>query len=212
MAEGASDRNDRGMRRDLLGLASLALALAACTVAPATPSHDAGSPPTATEPAPAPAGDPLPAELRGTWLDRWSTSMQYELAEKAYDFDTGVWFEGRPDLWDMAPYRGFGLALAADGSFFWIREEDGGLGGCKSYGLVVMKGTVTAGEGTLRFHPSAVRQRYESTCDPSLNFDRALPNDEIVVTFTHGLTNDGARETLRLDEAASGTGIDYFKR
>lgn len=168
--------------------------------------------PTATtEPAPAATAE-LPAELRGTWLDSWSTSMEYSLATSAYDFDTHVWFGGRADLWDMAPYRGFGLSLGADGTFLWVRGEDGGVGGCQSYAVHVIKGSVTVEGSVLRFRPSAQRQRYESTCDPSLNFDRDVPNEDFTMPFTISATSDTGLSTLRLVDEASGATFVYFRQ
>lgn len=161
---------------------------------------------------PATTSAELPADVRGTWLDSWSTSMEYSLATKAYDFETGVWFDGLPDLWDMAPNRGFGLSLGADGSFLWVRGEDGGVGGCQSYGVLVIKGTATVDGDRMRFHPTAGRQRYESTCDPSLNFDRALPNEDFSMPFAVGATQDTGLPTLKLLDEASGTTFVYFRK
>lgn len=152
----------------------------------------------------------LPADLRGTWLDSWSTSMQYKLAKDAYDFDTGVWFGGLPDLWDMAPNRGFGIELAANGSFVWVRGSDGGVGGCQSYAVEVIKGTAAAQGDTLRLRVTAHRQRYESTCDPSLNYDRSVADEVIEVTYERGATVDTGLPTLRLTDHSKTT-FDYFK-
>lgn len=137
--------------------------------------------------------------------------MQYGLATKAYDFETGVWFEGRNDLWDMAPNRGLGIAFEPDGSFLWVRSEDGGMGGCKSYAVQVTKGTAFAEGDTIRFHTTAQRQRYESTCDPSLNHDRDLPNEDFTLKYVRSATEDTALPTLRLVDETSATTLDYFK-
>lgn len=135
--------------------------------------------------------------------------MGYSLAEHAYDFETGVWFEGKPDLWDMAPYRGFGVAFGEDDSFIWVRGEDGGVGGCQSYAVEVIKGTATAmDDGTIRFHATARRQRYDSTCDPSLNYDRDMPLGSFDMSYALGSTVDTGSPTLTLSDE-SGT-FDYF--
>lgn len=191
----------------------LALAgVASCTVESTddTASHPAASTDGDTDTSSEPEASELPAELRGTWLDSWSTSMQYELAKDAYDFDTGVWFGGLPDLWDMAPYRGFGIELAADGSFVWLRGSDGGVGGCQSYAVEVIKGTAAAQGDTLRLRVTAHRQRYESTCDPSLNYDRSVPNAVIDVTYERGATVDTGLPTLRLVDRSK-TAFEYFE-
>lgn len=102
--------------------------LSACTVVPAEGS---APPPPATGDAGCvtPCVDPsVPPGLVGTWLDRWSVSMQYALARDAYDFERGLWFGGRPSLWDMAPARGIGLAIGEDGTYVSVRSADGGLG------------------------------------------------------------------------------------
>lgn len=158
------------------------------------------------------ASEPPPAALRGTWLDHWSTSLGYSLAVDAYDFRTGVWFRGLPDLWDLAPARGLGLSIAPDGSFLWVMSADGGLGGCQSYSVQVSKGTVTAADGFLHFHPTQQRQRYESTCDPSLSYDRAVPNVDFDLQYEIGATQDTGLPTLRLFDATEGFEIVFFLR
>lgn len=154
----------------------------------------------------------MPAELRGVWLDHWSTSMGYELATETYDFETNVWFMGRQDFWDMAPYRGFGISFDQDGNFIWVLGSDGGLVGCQSYSIDFMKGTAVAQNGTIRFHAAERRQRYESTCDPSLNFDRDASGGDFEMEFVVGATQDTGLPTLRLVNPIDGTTFDYFEK
>ena len=182
--------------------------LSACTVTPATTTRsDASS--AAGDAAPVNQTS-LPAELHGVWLDSWSASMQYRLARNAYDFDTGVWFGGLPDLWDMAPDRGLGLAFGEDGSFLWIQSADGGVGGCQSYSVRVTRGIASVDGGAVRFHPTAQRERYHSTCDASLDDDRALPNEDFAMPYEAGTTEDVGRPTLKLLDPASGTTFVFF--
>lgn len=171
----------------------------------ASPSAASGSPQTG---APAPQAT---AGVAGIWLDRWSTSMQYKLGARVYDFDTGVWFGGAHEPWDMAPYRGWGIAFEPDGSFLWIRVHDAGIGGCKSYAVHVMKGTASVGPSTIRFHPTAQRQKYASVCNPKLDYDRDVPNQDFELAYTLGATVDTGAPTLQLVDGASGTVYDYFR-
>ncbi len=137
--------------------------------------------------------------------------MQYELASNAYDFESQVWFGGLPDLWDMAPNRGLGLSLSADGTFVWVRSADGGLGGCQSYSVRVIRGVAVVDGDVLKFHPTAQRERYSSTCDPSLDYDRDVANEDFEMPFVLGATQDTGLPTLRLVDAASGTAFDFFR-
>jgi len=150
-------------------------------------------------------------QLTGTWVDHWSASMQYGLATQAYDFERGVWFGGLPSLWDMAPNRGLGIAFTPDGTFLWVRASDGGVGGCKSSAVHVMKGTATVEAGVIHLHPTAQRQRYDSTCDPSLRYDRELANADLALGYALGATVDTGRPTLRLVDAATGEAHDYVR-
>lgn len=136
--------------------------------------------------------------------------MQYALASGAYDFESHIWFGGLPDLWDMAPNRGLGLSLAADGTFLWVRSADGGVGGCQSYSVLVIRGVAVAAGGVVTFHPTAQRERYTSTCDPSLDYDRDVPNEDFEMSFTLGATQDTGLPILRLTDESSGTSFDYF--
>lgn len=187
--------------------------LSACTVTPATTTtrSDASSAAGDTPERPADQTETsLPAELHGAWLDSWSASMQYGLARNAYDFETGVWFGGLRDLWDMAPDRGIGIAFAEDGSFLWIQSADSGVGGCQSYSVRVTKGTASVDGGAVRFHPTGQRERYHSTCNPSLDYDRALPNEDFAMPYEVGATQDVGRPTLKLLDSASGTTFLFF--
>lgn len=182
------------LQRTTLALSFVLLGLVGCDSAESSPTPST----------------PPPTALRGTWLDPWSTSLQYSLAVDAYDFRRGVWFRGLPDLWDLAPARGLGLAIHGDGSFLWVLSADGGLGGCQSYSVQVIEGTVTAADGFLHFHPTAQRQRYESTCDPSLSYDRALPNADFDLAYELGATQDTGLPTLRLFDPEAGIDVVYF--
>lgn len=187
------------------------LASSACTVTAPAASSTGGSPGGTGEPANEPLGG-VPAELAGTWIDSWSASMQYGLAAGAYDFDTGVWFGGQPDLWDMAPNRGLGIAFGQDGSFLWVQSADGGMGGCQSYSVRVIKGTAAVDADVIRFHPTAQRERYESTCDPSLDYDRDVANEDFALPYEIGATEDVGRPTLKLRDESSGTTFLFFRQ
>lgn len=147
-------------------------------------------------------------ELFGTWLDSWSTSMEYSLARNAYDFETRLWFGGHANPWDVAPYRGFGLSLADDGTFLWVRGEDTGV----ARSIHVIRGTFSVERSVVRFHAAAQRQHYEHTGDPSRNFDVDLPNEDLAMTYALGATPEGGLATLRLIDATSGTTFVYFRQ
>jgi hypothetical protein len=155
----------------------------------------------------------MPANMRGVWLDHWSTSMEYQLATEMYNFDTKVWFKGNQAPWDMAPYRGYGISLEQNGNFIWVLGSDGGTGGCQSYTIDFMKGTAVVQDGnTIRFRATARRQRYESTCDPSLNYDRDASGGDFVMSYVLGATQDTGRPTLRLINQSDNAAFDYFKK
>lgn len=134
--------------------------------------------------------------------------MEYSLARNAYDFETRLWFGGHPNPWDVAPYRGFGLSLAADGTFLWVRGEDTGVG----RSIHVIKGTFSIEQSVVRFHPIAQRQHYENTNDPSRNFDVDLPSEDFAMRYTLGATPEAGLSTLRLIDEASGTTFVYFRQ
>ena len=99
-----------------------------------------------------PPDSELPVNLQGVWLDRWSTSMGYQLATEMYDFDTGVWFKGYYDPWEMAPYQGFGISFGPNGAFTWVMGSNNADAGCKSYSIDFMKGSATVQDAnTIRF-------------------------------------------------------------
>lgn len=189
-------------------------ATSAATASPGTTDDTSGgaTDPTAGDPTTGTAPAEIPADLRGVWLDSWSTSMGYLLATEMYNFETGVWFMGHPSPWDMAPYRGYGISFDQSGNFTWVLGSDGGLGGCKSYAIDFMKGTAeVVDHDTIRFHAADRRQLYHSTCDPSLNYEQDASGGVFEMDYVLGTTQDTGLPTLRIVNTSDGTAFDYFK-
>ncbi len=138
--------------------------------------------------------------------------MGYQLATEMYDFDTGVWFKGYYDPWEMAPYQGFGISFGPNGAFTWVMGSNNADAGCKSYSIDFMKGSATVQDAnTIRFRETQRWQRYHSTCDPSLNYDRDASGGDFTMDYVLGATQDTGLPTLRLYTPSDGTGFDYFK-
>ncbi len=110
--------------------------------------------------------------LAGEWLDAWSFGQRLALSDKVYDRNTGVWFNAAVDPWTMAPRGGFGLRIAADGSYVWTIAEPGPAAGCgNAYSADYITGRVTPNGDRLQFVEHYWRSKLYNPCDPSQHVD-----------------------------------------
>jgi hypothetical protein len=110
--------------------------------------------------------------LAGEWHDAWSFRQGVALSDKFYDRATGRWFSGAADPWTMQPKGGFGLRIAADGSYVWTIAEHGPAAGCgNAYSAEYITGKVTASDNQLTFVESYWRSKFYNPCDPAQSVD-----------------------------------------
>lgn len=131
----------------------------------------------------------VPEILKGEWLDDWSFTNKFEFNDQLFNPSTGRWFEGAKDPWSMNPKPGLGLKIYPDGSFVWITLASSGVGGCQSFEIEYLKGTLDFEEEEMIFRPTLRRKKYQSTCNPQVNFDRNEPVAEFRMEY-HLLTQD----------------------
>lgn len=131
----------------------------------------------------------VPEILTGAWLDDWSFSNEYVFNDQLFDPNTGRWFEGAKDPWSMNPRPALGLKINPDGSFVWITLASSGIGGCHSFVIEFLKGTLDFEEEEIIFTPNLRRKKYQSLCNPQVNFDRNEPLTEFRMEY-HLLTQD----------------------
>jgi len=127
-----------------------------------------------------PIQEELPVELRGTWIDQWSMTMQYVFDPLLYNPQSKEWFRGSYDPWSMDPRHASGIQMQEDGTFIWAVVIDAGNGGCQSYTAQYIKGTISVDGDELTFKPKVKRMKYHSVCEPGNVFDR----DEALDSFT----------------------------
>jgi hypothetical protein len=131
----------------------------------------------------------VPELMKGEWLDDWSFTNEFEFNEKLFNPSTGLWFEGAKDPWSMGSRPGLGLKIYPDGSFVWITLASTGVGGCQSFVVEYLKGTLDFEEEEMIFRPILRRKKYQSTCNPEINFDRNESVAEFRMEY-HLLTQD----------------------
>jgi len=115
------------------------------------------------------------APLAGDWLDAWSFARSNPWTDKFYDRVTSQWFNAAADPWTMTPQGGFGLRIAADGSFVWTIAEHGPAAGCgNAYSAEYIVGKVASGDGQLTFTEHYWRSKFHNPCDPGQSADQEI--------------------------------------
>ncbi|WP_224998472.1 hypothetical protein [Cesiribacter sp. SM1] len=127
--------------------------------------------------------------LAGEWVDgRSMAAKAYSIDEKFYDRAAGQWFRGAGDPWSMNPKTGFGIKIAADGSYTWIIAESHPMTGCgTSYSAEYLLGKVSIrqsyGVRELHFRESYWRDFFYNACDTSQNVDWEVTPGELALKY-----------------------------
>jgi len=149
----------------------------------------------------------IPVSLVGEWLDEWSFQNSYPLNTRLFNEHTSLWFSGAYDPWSMDPRPGFGLKIYPDGKFIWTQAVSSGQGGCQSYVVEFLKGSLEATASTMVFKPNIRRRKYHSACNPSLDFDRNESTDSFQMDYVYleqALGNGQLYMTLTLQDSEGG--------
>jgi uncharacterized protein (DUF2141 family) len=111
------------------------------------------------------AGGTAPSEVVGQWSHGSSTGVDY------YNPSNGSW----------APPSGTGalLSIAADGSFHFSTMVQSSFYSCTIDAVNFHEGKAAFEGDSLTLYPESSRQKYESSCNPGLNYDHAIPNQPI---------------------------------
>jgi|GEM_PF-6772904 len=122
----------------------------------------------ASYPSTAPTG-PAPSQLTGTWVSGTSTGVDY------YNSTTGQW----------APPSGTGalLEVHADGTFKRGVTVQLSNYGCTTSIIGHYTGRLRVDGSALTLDPTSSRQKYTSSCNSSLNYDRTVPNASLPFTW-----------------------------
>lgn len=131
----------------------------------------------------------VPEVLTGAWLDDFSFTNEFEFNDQLFNPTTGRWFGGAKDPWSMNSRPGLGLKIYPNGSFVWITLNSSGVGGCQSFLIEYLKGTLDFEEEEMIFKPTLRRKKYQSVCNPQVNFDRNESVNEFRMEY-HLLTQD----------------------
>jgi hypothetical protein len=156
--------------------------------------------------------------LAGEWVDAPSmVAKAYSIDEKFYDRAANKWFRGKIDPWSMSPKTGFGIKIAADGSFTWVIAETHPMTGCgTSYSAEYILGKVSEGQSygvqQLHFQQSYWRDFFYNACDNSQNVDWEVTPGEMVLKFQISRTNYAGVEcwVLKLINPDN-TFFEYYK-
>lgn len=143
----------------------------------------------------------VPEILTGAWLDDWSFTNEFGFNDRLFNPSTGRWFEGASDPWSMDSRPGMGLKIYPDGSFVWVTLASNGLEGCRSFVAEYIKGTLDFEEEEMIFKPDLRRKKYQSSCNPQVNFDRNEPVAEFRMEYhllTQELSNGYSKGVLSL--------------
>ncbi|GGK30165.1 hypothetical protein GCM10008955_24920 [Deinococcus malanensis] len=134
---------------------------------------------------------PAPAQLGGTWISGTSTGVDY------YNPGSGQW----------APPSGTGVLLQIhpDGTFTRGVTVQLSNYGCTTTVIGHYTGRVRVSGSEMVLEPTSSRQKYLSSCNSSLNYDREVPN--VSLPFTWELGSDG-----RLVLTWPSGGKTYFNR
>lgn len=128
---------------------------------------------------------PQPVTIAGEWVDEFSFYQgNFLINENFYNRQTGQWFEGADNPWDMSPKSGFGLKIDAAGNYVWTIAMRHQNVECIAWSAEHLTGHVAADGQSLHFEERTWRSKYVNSCAPDENIDMDVQPGEMILAYT----------------------------